>query len=275
MMDILTMMKKLDLMIPSEIKNGLETKILGCEIMSFNQTESTNDIATELASKGVREGTLVVAEYQKKGKGRRERRWICPMGTGILVSLILRPNIEIKKAGILTLLSAISVAKAIHNFTNLQTSIKWPNDVVINGKKVCGILAEMRLDKEKINFIVIGIGINVNIHESQMPKEIEEVATSLSIELGHDVSRILLLQEVLRQLENRYVKLKEGNFEKFIDEWRSLSNTLGHNVEINLQDKVFRGHVFDIDEDGALVVELNNGAIQRIFNDDLVRLTII
>ena len=262
------MRKELDLMIPDEIKNNLGTKILGCEVISFIQTSSTNDVAMELANKGAREGLLIVAENQTKGRGRRERSWLCPMGTSILASLILRPQIEIKKAGILTLLSAVSVAKAINNLTNLHALIKWPNDVIIKNKKVSGILAEMRSDTDKIEFVVIGLGINVNIHKSQMPKEIEEIATSLSIELGNDVSRIALLQEVLRLLEDRYIKLKDGNFEEFIDEWRSLLSTLGHNVEISLQGKAFRGHVLDIDENGALIVELSNGSIQRVFNID-------
>lgn len=262
------MTKELDLMIPNEIKNGLGTKILGCEVISFIQTSSTNDVAMELANKGAREGLLIVAENQIKGRGRRERSWLCPMGTGILASLILRPQIEIKKADILTLLTAVSVAKAIHNLTNLHAFIKWPNDIIINNKKVSGILAEMRSDSNKIDFVIIGIGINVNIHKSQMPKEIEEIATSLSIELGNDVSRIALLQEVLRLLEDRYLRLKDGNFEEFIDEWRSLLNTIGQNVEVNLHGKVFSGHVLDVDENGALIVELSNGSIQRVFNVD-------
>ncbi len=269
------MTKELDLMIPDKIKDGLKTKILGCEVISFIQTSSTNDVAMELAAKGAKEGTIIVAENQTRGRGRREKKWLCPMGTSILASIILHPQIEIKKAGILTLLSAVSVARAIHNLTNLQAFIKWPNDVVINNKKVCGILAETRLDKDKINFIVIGMGINVNIHKSQMPKEIEEIATSLSIELGNDISRVYLLQEVLRQLEERYIRLKNGEFEKLIDEWRTLSNTLGSSVEVSMQDRIFRGHVLDIDEDGVLVLELSNGSIQRIYNDDLVRLSII
>ncbi len=262
------MTREHDLMTPNEIKNGLGTKILGCEVISFIQTSSTNDIATELANKGAREGVLIVAENQTKGRGRRERSWLCPMGTSILASLILRPQIEINKAGILTLVSAVSVAKAIYNLTNLHAFIKWPNDVIINNRKVSGILAEMRSDKDKIGFVIIGMGINVNIHKSQMPREIAEIATSLSIELGSDISRIALLQEVLRLLEDRYIRLKDGDFGKFIDEWRGLLNTLGRNVRINLQDKVFNGHVLDIDENGALIVELSNGSVQRIFNID-------
>lgn len=269
------MTKEFDLMLPNKIKDDLRTKIFGCEVISFIQTSSTNDVAMKLAEKGTKEGTLIVAENQTKGKGCRERKWICPMGTSILASLILRPQIEVKKVGILTLLSAVSIAKAIHKLTNLKVLIKWPNDIIINGKKVCGILTETRLDRNKLNFAVIGMGINVNIHKNQMPKEIEEIATSLSIELGKDISRITLLQEILRQLEERYIRLKDGDFEKLIEEWITLSNTLGCDVEVNLQDRVFRGHILDIDEDGALVVELCNGSIQRIYDDELVRLTVI
>jgi len=260
-----------DLMIPDEIKNGLGTRILGGEIISYAQVGSTNDVALSLANKGVKEGTLIVAESQTRGRGRRGRKWFSPAGTSILASLILRPSI--KKAHIIAPISATAVVQAIHNITGLSALIKWPNDVVINSKKVSGILTEMKAEKGRINAIVIGMGINVNTLPNQFPAEIVDTATSLSIELGHNISRVALLQEILRQLERRYIELKDRNPDDFITEWKCLSATIGRQVRLDSPDKTVTGYALDIDEAGALLVRLDTGQMQRIMNDDVIQVT--
>jgi BirA family transcriptional regulator, biotin operon repressor / biotin---[acetyl-CoA-carboxylase] ligase len=256
-----------DLMSADEIKLGLGTEILGREIISYAETGSTNDVALALAAGGAQEGTLIVAESQTRGRGRRSRKWIAPMGTSILTSLILRPPIKASEAQIMTLTSATAVAQAIRSVTQLPAFIKWPNDVIIGDRKVSGILTEMRTEKDRVKFLVVGAGVTVNISRKRLPDEIKEIATSLSAELGHHVSRIALLQEILRQLEQRYVKVKEHNTESLIAEWRDLLDTVGKQVQITLPRQVIRGDAIGIDETGALLVQTGSGQIQRITAD--------
>jgi BirA family biotin operon repressor/biotin-[acetyl-CoA-carboxylase] ligase len=250
-----------------EIKVGLGTKILGRKIISYAQTSSTNDVALALAASGMPEGTLILAESQTKGRGRRKRKWLSPMGTGILASLILRPSIMAHEAHCITLISAAAVAQSIRCMTQLPARIKWPNDVVINGKKVSGILTEMRIERGWVNFLVVGIGVTVNIPGSRFPAEIRDSATSLSGELGRDISRIALLQEILRQLECRYAKMKGRNINVLTTEWKSLSATIGRQVRVGLSNRIVRGHALDMDETGALLVRTDTRQVERITAD--------
>ncbi|MFC1714272.1 biotin--[acetyl-CoA-carboxylase] ligase [Candidatus Poribacteria bacterium] len=253
-----------DIMSSDEIKLGLGTEILGREIISYAETGSTNDVALDLAAGGAQEGTLVVAESQTKGRGRRNRKWLSPMGTSILASLILRPPIMPHEAHSITLASAAAVAQAIRSITQIPAFIKWPNDVVIGDRKVCGILTEMRTEKEQVSFLVVGIGVTVNIPRKRLPAEIMDIATSLSAELGHNVSRIALLQEILRQLEQRYIKVKERKTDDLIAEWKDLLDTIGRQVRISLPRRIVSGQAVDIDETGALLIQTDSGQIQRI-----------
>ncbi len=262
----------MDLMVSDEIKAGLGTEVLGSVIISYAQTSSTNNIAMDLAADGMQEGTLVVAEGQTSGRGRRKRRWISPVGTSILASLILRPPIAAHEAHVVTLISTAAVAQAIRSITQLPALIKWPNDVIINGKKVSGVLTEMRTEAGRVSFLVVGIGVTVNISRDRFPAEITEVATSLSAELGRDVSRIGVLQEILRQLEHRYMKLKKRENDTLVAEWKNLSATIGCQVSISLPRRIVRGHAIDIDETGALLIRVDTGQIQRITADEAISL---
>lgn len=254
-------------MASDEIKLGLGTEILGREVISYAETGSTNDVALNLAAGGAQEGTLVVAESQTRGRGRRNRKWLSPMGTSILASLILRPPITAHEAQSITITAAAAVVQAIRNITQIPASIKWPNDVVVGNRKVSGILTEMRTEKDWVSFIVVGIGVTVNIRRERLPVEIMDIATSLSAELGHNVSRIALLQEILRQLEQRYVKVKERKADTLIAEWKDLLITIGRKVRINLPGKVVSGRAVDIDETGALLIQTDTKQIQRITAD--------
>lgn len=262
-------------MTSDEIKAGLGTEILGREVISYAQTGSTNDLALELAAGGTQEGTLVIAEYQTGGRGRRERKWLSPTGSSILASLILRPAIMTHEAQSIALISAAAVAHAIRSVTQLPAMIKWPNDVMINDRKVSGILAEMRTEVAMVKFIVVGIGVTVNLPRSRFPSEIMNVATSLSHESGHNVPRIALLQEILRQLERRYVKVKERKTDGITAEWKALSATIGRQVRITLPRRIVSGYALDIDESGALLVKLDSGQTQRITADDAVQLRVV
>jgi BirA family biotin operon repressor/biotin-[acetyl-CoA-carboxylase] ligase len=261
-----------DLMLSDEIKAGLGTKILGREIISYAETSSTNNVAMDLAAKGMQEGTLVVAESQTNGRGRRERRWLSPTGTSILASLILRPPLMAHEVHSITLVSATAVAQAIRDITQLPALIKWPNDVIIRGKKVSGILTEMRIEKGWVKFLVVGIGVTVNIPRDQFPREISDSATSLSAELEHNVPRIGLLQEILRQLERRYMEVKARRVDALMAECKGLSATIGRQVRISLSRRIIHGRAVDIDETGALMVWMDTGQIQRITADEAVQL---
>ena len=261
-----------DLMSADEIKEGLGTAALGREIISYAQTGSTNDVALDLAAGGAREGTLVVAESQTRGRGRRNRKWLAPMGTSILASLILRPPITGHEAQSMTITSAVAVAQAIQNITQLPALIKWPNDVIIGDRKVSGILTEMRTERGRVSFLVVGMGVTVNIPREQLPAEIMDVATSLSAELGHNISRIALLQEILRQLEQRYAKVKEREIDTLIDEWKKLSDTVGRQVQLITSRRIIRGRAVDMDETGSLLIRTDTGQIQRIKADMNFRL---
>ena len=261
-----------DLMSADEIKEGLGTAILGREVISYAQTGSTNDVALDLAAGGAREGTLVVAESQTRGRGRRNRKWLAPMGTSILASLILRPSITGHEAQSITITSAAAVAQAIRNITQLPALIKWPNDVVIGDRKVSGILTEMRTERGWVSFLVVGIGVTVNIPRDQLPAEIMDIATSLSAELGRNLSRIALLQEILRQLEQRYARVKEREIDTLIDEWKKLSATVGRQVQLITSGRIIRGQAVDMDETGGLLIRTDAGQIQRITADMNFRL---
>lgn len=256
-----------DLMTPDQIKAGLGTKILGCEVISYAETTSTNDIALQLAGDGFKEGTLIVAESQTAGRGRRNRKWLAPMGTSILMSLILKPSIMVSDAEVVTLMSAAAVVQGIRVVTQLPALIKWPNDIMVNHRKVSGILTEMRTEKGVSSFIVVGIGITVNVSEERLPIEIRDIATSLSIEAGIEVSRVRLLQEVLRQLESRYIILQNQDMASLIDEWKELSDTIGHQIKVNLPRRIVRGKAVEIDNTGALLIQQDTAKIQRIKAD--------
>jgi len=255
-------------MTSNEIKTGLNTRILGKEVIFYTEATSTNDIALELADKGVDEGTLVIADDQTMGRGRLDRKWFAPAGTSILASLILRPKISLSQVNKIVLITTISIVYAIRKVTNLLVLIKWPNDIIINSKKVSGVLTESRIKKNCLDFVVVGFGINVNIPKESFPDEIIDIATSLSIESGREISRIYVLQETLRQIESLYLRL---NDDSFLDEWKSLSATISRQLRIEYPDGTRTGLAVDIDENGALIVKLDTGETQYIMNDDILK----
>ena len=260
-----------DRLIPAEIKWKLKTKVLGKEIISYKKVGSTNDIAYELAEKGLRDGSIILAEEQEKGKGRHGRRWLSPSKGGIYLSAILRPHITPNEIPKITLLAAVAAAKAIRETAGLQAMIKWPNDILVNNRKVCGILTEMKAEQDSVDFIVIGIGINVNTPLKALPKG----ASSLKEELRHRgkdeyVSRVELTKKLIEKLEEDYFLLKKEGFRPIMDEWKRLTDMLGSRVKVVLQNRAFEGLVHDIDPDGALVVRKDAGTLERISSGDIV-----
>lgn len=254
-----------DILTSAEIGWKLKTKILGKTIYSYRCTDSTNTIAYQLAEKGQKEGTVIIAEEQKCGRGRLGRRWCSPPG-GIYMSLILRPSIEPQDAQKLTLCAACAVADAIRKRCRLLAEIKWPNDILINKKKVCGILTEMKAEQDRIEFIILGIGINVNTSLKSLPRG----ATSISAELKQQTSKVALTQNVLLTLEY-YYELMHTHFDKVIWEGRRLSSTLGNRVRVKTHNSILEGLAQDIDEHGALILRLDNGFRLHILTGEIER----
>ncbi len=245
-----------DLLLPDEF-TGLKQKIY-----YFKETSSTMEVARKLAKKG--EEAIVIAEAQTHGKGRLGRKWHSGKG-GIYFTIILRPKISPAYAQVVNLMAAVSVAKAIKLVFDLRAELKWPNDVLIKGKKVCGILAEMDAEVDAVNFINLGIGINANNPISLYEKDV----TSLKEELGRDVSRKELLAFVLNEIERQ--KLLLGRKE-IINEWKDLSSTLNKNVRIIMPNETVKGKAIDIDIDGALILKRKDGSLRRIIAGDCIHL---
>jgi len=259
-----------DKLIPAEIKWKLKTRILAKEVISYNKIDSTNTIAYELAEKGVKEGTVILAEEQAKGRGRHGRGWMSPPGSGIYMSVILRPRITPDEISRITLLAAVAAAQAVRETTGLAASIKWPNDILVNDRKVCGILTEIKAEQDSIDFIVIGIGINVNTRCEQLPK----AASSLREELrrggkNEKLSRVEVARKLIEKLDENYFILKTEGFGPIMDEWKTLSDMLGSRVKVVLQGRTFEGLAHDIDPDGALVIRKDTGTLERISSGDV------
>lgn len=249
-----------DKLYPAEISYGLQTKLLGRKVVHLNTTSSTNVVARQVAEEGVEEGTVVVAETQSRGKGRLGRNWITKPG-GLWMSAILKPAIDPMHASSITLLAAVSVTKALRG-AGLEAVIKWPNDVLVNGKKICGILTEMSAETDAVNFIILGIGVNVN---NDVPIE---TATTMKAELGKEVDRVKFTQSLLEMLEKDYLTFKDEGFTPILWIWRRYSDTLGRLVEVTCQDEVVVGVAQDVDEDGSLLVKTRDGSIRKIVSGD-------
>lgn len=255
-----------DKLFPAEVRAGLKTARLGQVVHYFEEVTSTNDVAKDLAGRGAPEGTLVVAEAQTKGRGRRGRSWASPAGTGIWASLILRPRLVPSQTPVLTFTAAVAGAEAIRDLTGLPAGIKWPNDLLIRGRKVAGILTEMSAELDDVHHVVLGIGINVNI--PSFPEEIAEIATSLSREGGQNVSRRRLLQAFLEYFESWYDRLPQAA-EDLRDRWRAFSVTLGRRVTVTSPRLTLTGLAKDIDREGALLLETDGGELVRILSGDV------
>lgn len=250
-----------------EVGLGLHTHILGKrQVYAYDEISSTNSEAYRLAEEGAADGTLVIAECQTKGKGRIGRKWVSPKGGGIYMSLVLRPDAEMDEIPSITLIVASAVARAIKSETALEAKVKWPNDIFVNGKKVAGILTEMKAQPDSIDFLVVGIGINVNTPASKLPPE----GTSLAAETLKTYERTAFLRRILEELEGSYIKFTAKGFAPLRGECRSLSLVLGGKVNITEHHHKLSGKAVDIDEKGALIVLTEDGSLKRVFSGDVV-----
>lgn len=243
-----------DVMDVTELESIHSTEWAGCEIYYFDSIDSTNTKAKELAEEGHPSGTLVVADRQTAGKGRRGRSWESPTGIGIFMTLMLKPEINPNHASMLTLVAAMATTRAIRRVTGVPAMIKWPNDIVMNGKKVCGILTEMSAQFDYINHIVIGIGINV--HNEEFPEEIKETASSLFLESGQHIHRASLIEAFLEEFEDVYAEyLKTEDMEGLQKEYDAMLVNRGRQVRVLDPKEPFEGKAMGITKKGELIVD--------------------
>lgn len=258
-----------DLLLPTELQVGLQTQIIGREIIYFTETDSTNDRAHALAKDGAAEGTVVIAEAQQAGKGRLGRRWTSPAGVNLYASIILRPPIAPRHAPQLTFLSAAAVARAVTEITGLTPTVKWPNDVLLDGSKVAGLLNELDAETERIHYLILGVGVNVNMQAEQFPEDLRYPASSLALACGGEVSRMLFTRTLLEQLDRLYSQYRREGFEPIMQAWQEYFVLTGVQVEVDCQGRLLRGRVVGLDEDGALLLKLADGRQERVLAGDV------
>ena len=248
------LVKTPDILSKNELVSIRKTKWVGTEICYFDVTDSTNTQAKSLGEGDAPNGTLVVAGKQESGRGRRGRSFESPAGTGIFMTLLLRPEIEPQNASMLTLVSALAVAKGIEHMVDLPVQIKWPNDIVINGKKVCGILTEMSAQMDYVNYIVIGTGINVGNEE--FPEEIKDVATSIYLESGKHVNRAMLIEKIWEEFEDYYeLYEKTQDLSSLVKEYDSYLVNRGQKVRVLDSKEPYEGKAMGITDRGELIVD--------------------
>lgn len=242
---------------------------IGRNIQVFQETTSTNDVVEKMARDAVKEGVVVFAESQTRGRGRMGRNWMSPPGKGLWFSILLRPNIRPEQTTRLTILSATAIRRAIQSQTGLPAEIKWPNDILLEGQKIAGILTEMRAEMDQVKYVILGIGLDVNLSAMDFPSELRKAATSLKTHLGRAVSRPDLAVAALRELDADYAKLCSGAFEELADEWVAHCGTIGREVCIRIGDRQVRGHAEALGDEGALLLRTEHGHLERVIGGDV------
>jgi BirA family biotin operon repressor/biotin-[acetyl-CoA-carboxylase] ligase len=256
---------------PFEIRKGLESSYMGQEIHYFKKVDSTNDVAKELAEEGAPEGTIVIAEQQTRGKARHGKTWLSPEG-GVWMTMILRPKVPPSKAPLLTLVTGVAAATTIYHEFNINVGIKWPNDILIGDKKACGILTEAKSDSGDLEYVVVGIGIDLNVDVDQFPPDLRFGATSLKNEMDRELRGASLVQKFLKNFEDLYEDFKEGKFPEILAEWRRMSKTIGRKVEVRKTGRVVYGEAVGINKDGVLILELEDGSLRKVLSGECIHL---
>ena len=260
-------------LLPWEIAAGLKTKSFGKHTYYFESVDSTQNQAVKMASQAIH-GTLIIAEKQTNGKGRLGRKWISPKG-GIWFSIILRPKFDISVITLFPLASALALANAIEKTLNIKSEVKWPNDITINGKKVAGMLVDASIESNKIENIILGVGINYNVEVKQIEKILNNTpnfygVASLS-EYNKTIKPVLLIQSFLLELEEIFSLLNKGDIKKIIKDWTKKSSTIGQNIELITEEGKIKGKAIKIDNDGALVISTNKKN-KRITSGDITHI---
>lgn len=265
------LVSKPDVLIPEEMGILLEenTRIFGKRFYSYESLDSTNDLAKKLASQGEAEGTVIASDAQLKGRGRRGRPWSSAPGLGLWFSVIFRPDIKPASASQLTFVIAVAVCRALRKISGLPIAIKWPNDLLLENRKVCGILTELSAEIDQINYVVAGIGINVNHKEGDFAPELKAIAGSLALFSGKSYRRVEVLAEILKELEAEYLLFLQKGFPKTADNWREYNCTLGEEVLVVSGEEQFTGIAVDVNAGGHLLVKTQGGLIREVMAGDV------
>lgn len=257
-----------DILTIEELEEYLDTEFIGRNILYFDSIDSTNKKAKELALVE-KEGTIIVAEEQSEGKGRLGRAWVSPKGKGIWMSIILKPQISPMKVSRITLLGAAAVSSALERM-GIESSIKWPNDILIQDKKISGILTEMSGEMDMVNYIIMGIGINVNLGERDIPEDLRDKATSIKISVGKEINRKKLMANILNKFEELYMEFRDkDDISQTIEICRKHSALIGKEIKIIKGEELRFGRAIDLDEEGQLVVEFQDGVVERIYSGEV------
>ncbi len=259
-------MRPPDPITPEAVHTDYTPKVFGRRILYYESVDSTNSMLRQAASRGEPEGTVVLANEQTAGRGRLNRTWASPAGVGIYMSLLIRPETGGIPLFLYTFLPAVATARALRRASGLPVFIHWPNDLTLRGRKVAGILTDIRSGRGHPREVIIGIGINVNQMPADLPAELMETATSLSMAAGRRYSRAAIIQALLEELERGYALMKTGNMLDIVEEWRKLSPShQGTPVEVvGGPGKKFQGITRGIDDDGALLIEGEDGGLERV-----------
>ncbi|MBN2507842.1 MAG: biotin--[acetyl-CoA-carboxylase] ligase [Verrucomicrobia bacterium] len=245
-------------------------QVVGRDIRVFEKTGSTNDVVDKLARDGVPEGVVVFAETQTRGRGRLGRSWCSPARRGLWFSVLLRPNLRPESATQLTVAAATAVARALRGFARVDPQIKWPNDILIQGRKAAGILTDLSAELDHIKHVVLGIGINVNLGATDLPPELRRVATSLRLATGRSHRRADLAAGVLRELDADYARIRQQRFPDIAAEWAAQCSTLGQTVRIDIGGRRVHGRAESLDDTGALLLRTTHGHLERIMGGDVI-----
>lgn len=257
--------KRLDI---EEVRSNLKTSWVGRTIYFFQEVNSTNDVARHLALQDAEEGTVVIAEAQTCGRGRLGRKWVSPPG-GVWLSIVLRPEFKPRDLVKINLLVAVAASKTLREEYGLKAEVKWPNDVLVDGKKICGVLTEAASEGDIAKYMVVGIGLNANNSLSAFPPDLRIKATTIKERLGKDVKREELVSSLLKSFEFCYEAFREGRFISVLEDWRRFSCTLGRMVEVSGFGERWEGFAVDVDDEGWLIIKVDDGSLRKIFSADV------
>ena len=261
------------LLLPSEVEDGLATSELGRFVQHYREVESTQTIARRLAEAGAPHGTLVIAETQNGGRGRLGRAYVCPAG-GIWATMVVRRAFAPSLGPLISLAAGVGVAEAIRETApGLDVMVKWPNDVLVSGRKVAGTLTEMVAEDQVVHYLLVGSGINVNFGGEELPAEVRETATTLRDQLGCEANRKRLLQAYLRRFESYCNAVVDGRGGEVLAAWNALPNTVGRRVRANLRERSFEGLATGLDDAGELIVARDDGEVEHVTAADVVHLS--
>lgn len=253
-----------------QVRDGLVTTRLGTNLRYFSKIDSTNSYARRLAKQGAGEGEVIIAEAQTRGRGRLGRSWVSPPFVNLYFSVILRPQLPPVHAPQLTLMAAVALADTIASFIGTPPTIKWPNDILVGDKKLAGVLTESSCDSERIEFVILGIGINLNYPVALMPEVIRERATSIVTLTKNNISRESFVRRLIQDLDRCYGELEEDGFASLATRWEALFGLRGKKVRVEMTDHMMVGTAKGIDRDGALILEDERGERQRIIAGDVI-----